>query len=75
MDQFSLYKKLQFCCTLTLACFEQANRALRQASLGTLNSLLTAYSNKISPASYDSIVTELSSLIRWVMYLSSVIRR
>ncbi|KAG0632469.1 hypothetical protein M758_1G330700 [Ceratodon purpureus] len=41
----------------------KANRALRQASLGTLNSLLTAYSNKISPASYDSIVTELSSLI------------
>ncbi|XP_024383560.1 cullin-associated NEDD8-dissociated protein 1 isoform X1 [Physcomitrium patens] len=41
----------------------KANRTLRQASLCTLNSLLTAYSNKISPASYKSIVIELSSLI------------
>ncbi|KAH9575070.1 hypothetical protein CY35_01G092900 [Sphagnum magellanicum] len=41
----------------------QANRALRQASLSTLNALLKAYSNKISPSSYESIVTELSSLM------------
>ncbi|KAL3700206.1 hypothetical protein R1sor_018228 [Riccia sorocarpa] len=41
----------------------KANRALRQASLGTLNALLIAYSNKISPSSYESIITELSSLI------------
>jgi hypothetical protein len=47
------------------ACVLQANRALRQASLGTLNALLTAYSNNISPSSYELIITELSSLIRY----------
>eukprot|EP00897_Mesotaenium_endlicherianum_P010551 jgi/Mesen1/9524/ME000637S08970 len=45
------------------AFLRKANRALRQASLATLNSLLTAYSNKISPANYEAIITELSSLI------------
>lgn len=41
----------------------KANRALRQASLYTLNALLAAYSEKISKSSLESIVTELSSLI------------
>lgn len=41
----------------------KANRALRQASLYTLNAVLAAYSEKISKASLESIVTELSSLI------------
>ncbi|CAM6099751.1 unnamed protein product [Calypogeia fissa] len=41
----------------------KANRALRQASLGTLNALLTAYSNNISPTSYELIIVELSTLI------------
>lgn len=41
----------------------KANRALRQASLATLNSLLKAYSDKISSFSYDAITAEISSLI------------
>eukprot|EP00246_Nothoceros_aenigmaticus_P008850 TRINITY_DN2398_c0_g2_i1.p1 TRINITY_DN2398_c0_g2~~TRINITY_DN2398_c0_g2_i1.p1 ORF type:complete len:1034 (-),score=241.13 TRINITY_DN2398_c0_g2_i1:61-2811(-) len=41
----------------------KANRGLRQASLGTLNSLLLAYSDSISSSSYESIIIELSSLI------------
>ncbi|XP_024525263.1 cullin-associated NEDD8-dissociated protein 1 isoform X2 [Selaginella moellendorffii] len=41
----------------------KANRALRQASLGTLNALLVSYGDKIGNASYDSIITELSALI------------
>lgn len=38
-------------------------RALRQASLYTLNALLAAYNDKIGKSSYESIITELSSLI------------
>eukprot|EP00249_Psilotum_nudum_P024642 c29247_g2_i2 orf=410-4126(+) len=41
----------------------KANRALRQASLSTLNALLVAYGNKIGSSSYESMITELSSLI------------
>lgn len=48
----------------------KANRALRQALLGTLNTLLIAYSDKISPVSCEFIVTELSSLISLAFYLS-----
>eukprot|EP01018_Ginkgo_biloba_P019172 Gb_04165 [translate_table: standard] len=41
----------------------KANRALRQASLGTLNCLVVAYGDKISSSTYEAIITELSSLI------------
>ncbi|GBG74361.1 hypothetical protein CBR_g18772 [Chara braunii] len=41
----------------------KANRALRQASLFTLNSLVRAYGSRISGKNYDAIITELSSLI------------
>ncbi|CAM0946643.1 unnamed protein product [Alopecurus aequalis] len=41
----------------------KANRALRQATLGTLNSLVVAYGGQISSSSYEIIVTELSTLI------------
>eukprot|EP00268_Persea_americana_P033232 TRINITY_DN3295_c0_g1_i3.p1 TRINITY_DN3295_c0_g1~~TRINITY_DN3295_c0_g1_i3.p1 ORF type:complete len:570 (-),score=117.99 TRINITY_DN3295_c0_g1_i3:523-2232(-) len=39
----------------------KANRALRQATLGTLNSLVVAYGDKIG--SYEVIIAELSALI------------
>ncbi|GMY04914.1 Cullin-associated NEDD8-dissociated protein 1 [Fagus crenata] len=41
----------------------KANRALRQATLGTLNSLIVAYGDKIGPSAYEVITVELSSLI------------
>uniref|UniRef100_A0A2N9FPE5 HTH three-helical bundle domain-containing protein n=1 Tax=Fagus sylvatica TaxID=28930 RepID=A0A2N9FPE5_FAGSY len=41
----------------------KANRALRQATLGTLNSLIVAYGDKIGPSAYEVIIVELSSLI------------
>ena len=58
--------------TLTLfACFgKQANRALRQATLGTLNSLIVAYGDKIGPSAYEVIIVELSSLIRFSVVTS-----
>ncbi|XP_022716324.1 cullin-associated NEDD8-dissociated protein 1-like isoform X3 [Durio zibethinus] len=41
----------------------KANRALRQATLGTLNSLIVAYGDKICPSAYEVIIVELSTLI------------
>ncbi|XP_074579809.1 cullin-associated NEDD8-dissociated protein 1 [Curcuma longa] len=41
----------------------KANRALRQATLGTLNSLVVAYGEQISSTTYEVIVVELSTLI------------
>ncbi|XLU42079.1 hypothetical protein S245_036893, partial [Arachis hypogaea] len=47
-----------------LAAFlRQANRALRQATLGTLNSLIVAYGDKIGSSAYEVIIVELSGLI------------
>ncbi|KAL4655065.1 hypothetical protein ACB092_01G424200 [Castanea dentata] len=45
------------------AFLRKANRALRQATLGTLNSLIVAYGDKIGPSAYEIIIVELSSLI------------
>lgn len=45
------------------AFLRKANRALRQATLGTLNSIVAAYGDKISSSTYEVIVVELSSLI------------
>ncbi|XP_010912657.1 cullin-associated NEDD8-dissociated protein 1 [Elaeis guineensis] len=41
----------------------KANRALRQATLGTLNSLVVAYGDQIGPSAYEIIISELSALI------------
>ncbi|KAL3620764.1 Cullin-associated NEDD8-dissociated protein 1 [Castilleja foliolosa] len=45
------------------AFLRKANRALRQATLGTLNTLIVGYGDKIGSAAYEIIVVELSSLI------------
>ncbi|XP_020253052.1 cullin-associated NEDD8-dissociated protein 1 isoform X3 [Asparagus officinalis] len=45
------------------AFLRKANRLLRQATLGTLNSLVVAYGDQISPSSYEVIIVELSTLI------------
>ncbi|XP_049401360.1 cullin-associated NEDD8-dissociated protein 1 [Solanum stenotomum] len=45
------------------AFLRKANRALRQATLGTLNTLIVAYGDKIGSAAYEVIVMELSTLI------------
>ncbi|KAL9273514.1 Cullin-associated NEDD8-dissociated protein 1-like protein, partial [Drosera capensis] len=45
------------------AFLRKANRALRQATLGTLNSIVAAYGDKISSSTYEVIVVELSTLI------------
>lgn len=45
------------------AFLRKANRALRQATLETLNSLIVAYSDKIGSAAYEVIIVELSTLI------------
>ncbi|XP_057502878.1 cullin-associated NEDD8-dissociated protein 1-like [Actinidia eriantha] len=45
------------------AFLRKANRALRQATLGTLNSLIVAYGDKIGSAAYEVIISELSTLI------------
>ncbi|CAL5401785.1 unnamed protein product [Camellia sinensis] len=45
------------------AFLRKANRALRQATLGTLNSLIVAYGDKIGSAAYEVIIVELSTLI------------
>lgn len=42
----------------------QANRALRQATLGTLNSLVVSYGDQIGSSAYETIIIELSTLIR-----------
>ena len=49
---------------------EKANRALRQATLGTLNSLIVAYGDKIGPSAYEVIIVELSTLIRFYSYFT-----
>ncbi|KAF6143925.1 hypothetical protein GIB67_001719 [Kingdonia uniflora] len=41
----------------------KANRTLRQATLGTLNSLIAAYGEKIDSSAYEVIIVELSNLI------------
>ncbi|KAL2939472.1 Cullin-associated NEDD8-dissociated protein 1 [Bienertia sinuspersici] len=45
------------------AFLRKANRALRQATLGTLNSLIVAYGDKITSSAYEVIIVELSTLI------------
>lgn len=45
------------------AFLRKANRALRQATLGTLNTLIVSYGDKIGSAAYEVIVVELSTLI------------
>lgn len=45
------------------AFLRKANRTLRQATLGTLNSLVVAYGDKIGPSAYEVIIVELSALI------------
>lgn len=45
------------------AFLRKANRALRQATLGTLNTLIVAYGDQIGPAAYEVIIVELSTLI------------
>ncbi|XP_045817633.1 cullin-associated NEDD8-dissociated protein 1 [Trifolium pratense] len=45
------------------AFLRKANRALRQATLGTLNSLIVAYGDKIGLSAYEVIIVELSGLI------------
>uniref|UniRef100_A0A0E0JW10 Cullin-associated NEDD8-dissociated protein 1 n=1 Tax=Oryza punctata TaxID=4537 RepID=A0A0E0JW10_ORYPU len=45
------------------AFLRKANRALRQATLGTLNSLVVAYGGQIGSSSYETIIAELSTLI------------
>ncbi|KAI4970872.1 hypothetical protein ZWY2020_001786 [Hordeum vulgare] len=42
---------------------QKANRALRQATLGTLNSLVVTYGGQIGSSSYETIIAELSTLI------------
>lgn len=48
---------------------KQANRALRQATLGTLHSLIVAYGDQIGSSAYEVIITELSSLIRFLLLI------
>ncbi|KAK4792080.1 hypothetical protein SAY86_022515 [Trapa natans] len=45
------------------AFLRKANRALRQVTLGTLNTLIVAYGDKIGASTYETIIVELSSLI------------
>ncbi|VAH40601.1 unnamed protein product [Triticum turgidum subsp. durum] len=45
------------------AFLRKANRALRQATLGTLNSLVVTYGSQIGSSSYETILAELSTLI------------
>ncbi|KAL5714673.1 Cullin-associated NEDD8-dissociated protein 1 [Ranunculus cassubicifolius] len=45
------------------AFLRKANRALRQATLDTLNSLVTAYGDRIGSSAYETIIVELSNLI------------
>ncbi|OVA11021.1 TATA-binding protein interacting (TIP20) [Macleaya cordata] len=54
---------LEYVITELTAFLRKANRALRQATLGTLNSLLVAYGDKIGSSAYEVIIVELSALI------------
>ncbi|KAI5658172.1 hypothetical protein M9H77_26965 [Catharanthus roseus] len=54
---------LEHVTTELTAFLRKANRALRQATLGTLNTLIVAYGDKIGSAAYEIIIGELSTLI------------
>ncbi|KAG8368925.1 hypothetical protein BUALT_Bualt15G0097100 [Buddleja alternifolia] len=54
---------LEHVITELTAFLRKANRALRQATLGTLNTLIVGYGDKIGSAAYEVIVVELSTLI------------
>ncbi|XP_058214981.1 cullin-associated NEDD8-dissociated protein 1 [Rhododendron vialii] len=54
---------LEHVITELTAFLRKANRALRQATLGTLNSLIVAYGDKIGSVAYEVIIVELSTLI------------
>ncbi|KAJ1702873.1 hypothetical protein LUZ63_002652 [Rhynchospora breviuscula] len=41
----------------------KANRALRQATLGTLNALVVSYGDQVGSSAYEAIIAELSTLI------------
>ncbi|KAI3695011.1 hypothetical protein L1987_77999 [Smallanthus sonchifolius] len=45
------------------AFLRKANRTLRQATLGTLNTLIVAYGDRIGSTAYEVIIVELSTLI------------
>ncbi|KAJ3680666.1 hypothetical protein LUZ60_016944 [Juncus effusus] len=45
------------------AFLRKANRVLRQATLGTLNSIVVTYGDQIGSSAYEQIIAELSSLI------------
>ncbi|KAG5006583.1 hypothetical protein JHK82_024526 [Glycine max] len=55
------------------AFLQKANRALRQATLGTLNSLIVAYGDKIVLSAYEVIIVELSGLISFDSLLESLL--
>ncbi|CAI9101498.1 OLC1v1038835C1 [Oldenlandia corymbosa var. corymbosa] len=54
---------LEHVITELTAFLRKANRALRQATLGTLNTLIVGYGDRIGSAAYEVIVVELSTLI------------
>nr|KYP52098.1 Cullin-associated NEDD8-dissociated protein 1 [Cajanus cajan] len=61
---FSVQRNLTEKQTHLNCCLEYyANRALRQATLGTLNSLIVACGDKIVLSAYEVIIVELSGLI------------
>jgi hypothetical protein len=64
LNNISFGNKLQDY-TLVISSLWQANRALRQATLGTLNSLVVTYGGQIGSSSYETIIAELSTLIRF----------
>ncbi|KAF4356554.1 hypothetical protein F8388_006298 [Cannabis sativa] len=61
--QIDLSCVLEQVITELTAFLRKANRALRQATLGTLNSLIVAYGDKIASPAYEVIIVELSTLI------------
>jgi cullin-associated NEDD8-dissociated protein 1 len=61
--QIDLSCVLEHVITELTAFLRKANRALRQATLGTLNSLIVAYGEKIGSSAYEVIIVELSTLI------------
>ncbi|GAA0140085.1 ubiquitin-protein ligase [Lithospermum erythrorhizon] len=54
---------LEHVITELTAFLRKANRVLRQATLGTLNTLIVAYGDKIVASAYGIIIVELSTLI------------
>ncbi|XP_024030609.1 cullin-associated NEDD8-dissociated protein 1 [Morus notabilis] len=61
--QIDLSCVLEQVITELTAFLRKANRPLRQATLGTLNSLIVAYGDKIGSSAYEVIIIELSTLI------------